>query len=105
MSDALLLALALFSSLCGMAWLALAMEPHWRQVCACVPPGVRCQRLMRCAGGAALTASLWFCLEADHPSMAVLVWVMALAAAALAVAFTLAWRPRLLLPWALCLKC
>ena len=41
----------------------------------------------------ALLASLLLCLRADHASMAVLVWVMSLAAAALLVAFTLAWRP------------
>ncbi|WP_259371794.1 DUF3325 family protein [Rubrivivax gelatinosus] len=45
-------------------------------------------------------ASLAACLRADPPSMAVLVWLMLLAAAALAVAFALAWRPALLrLAW------
>ena len=42
------------------------------------------------------------CLGADHATMAVLVWFMALAGAALAVAFTLSWRPqwlRFLAPW------
>jgi hypothetical protein len=36
------------------------------------------------------------CLNADHVSMASLVWVMSLAASAMVVAFTLTWRPRAL---------
>ena len=49
-----------------------------------------------------LGASLALCLAVDHASMAALVWVMGLAASALAVAFTLTWRPRwlaALMPW------
>ena len=43
-----------------------------------------------------LAAALALCLAVDHASMASLVWSMALAGAALAVAFTLSWRPRAL---------
>ncbi len=53
-------------------------------------------------GSTALFVGLLLALAADHASMAVLVWVMALAGAALAVAFALAWRPRWLrwlAPW------
>jgi hypothetical protein len=50
-------------------------------------------------GACALVLSLLLCLMADHVTMAPLVWVMSLAAAALIVALTLAWRPRLLLPF------
>ena len=53
-------------------------------------------------GASALAAGLVLCLAVDHASMAVLVWVMALAGAALVVAFTLAWRARwlgILAPW------
>ena len=39
-------------------------------------------------------AALALCLWVDHASMAVLVWVMAVAASALVVALTLTWRPR-----------
>ena len=45
-------------------------------------------------GAAGLLVAL--CLAVDHASMASLVWFMALAGAALSVAFTLAWRPRVL---------
>jgi hypothetical protein len=51
---------------------------------------------MRCLGALALLASLLLCLRVDHASMAALVWVMGLVAAALLVAFTLSWKPRLL---------
>jgi hypothetical protein len=94
MPDALLLFAALLANLVGMGWLALAMEPHWRQVrgdAARTP--ARVERL-RWLGGASLAASLALCMAVDHPTMAMLVWVMALAAAALGIAFTLSWRAR-----------
>jgi len=91
MPEALLQALAMLSSLCGMGWLALAMEEHWRQVRgAGVPPAAR----LRALAAVAIAASLALCLAADHPSIAVLVWIMSLVAAVLSVAFALAARPR-----------
>jgi hypothetical protein len=59
-------------------------------------------RFLRALGVAAFVGSFLLCLSADHPSIAVLVWVMSLAAASLAVASTLTWRARLLallVPW------
>lgn len=94
MADALLLLLAWISSLVGTAWLALAMNAHWRQIRSGEPPA----RRLRCLGAAASLLSLWLCLAADHASMAVLVWVMALTGSALTVAFTLSWRPAALAP-------
>jgi hypothetical protein len=102
MRDAVLLAAALAASVLGMAWLALAMETHWVQVRGAAPLGARTVRALRLLGAAGLGASLALCLAVDHASMAALVWVMGLAAAALAVAFTLSWRPRwlvVLMPW------
>lgn len=104
MPNGLLLMGALLCGVIGFAWLALTMEPHWRQVRGPHPlpkPGVPRLRVL---GSGALTASLLLCLMADHPSMAVLVWIMALAAAALLVAFTFAWKPRLLLPLVVWIK-
>lgn len=100
-SAAWLLAGALLASLAGMGWLALAMPVHGQQVWgrAASPGGVR---LLRMLGALALAGALMLCLVADHATMAVLVWVMALAASALAVAFILSWRARwlrLLAPW------
>jgi hypothetical protein len=94
MAEDALLALAFACSLTGMAFLALALKPHWEQARALDPyPATRARRL-RAIGGVALALSLGFCVLADHVSMAVLVWVMTLTAAALLVAFVLAYRPR-----------
>ena len=95
MPKALLLTIALFACICGMAWFALAKDMHWQQLRS----GVSAQRrLLRLLGTLSLIASLLLCLAADHASMAALVWIMALAGSALMVAFILAWRPRLLAP-------
>lgn len=45
-------------------------------------------------GGFSLFTSLLLCLQADHASMAVLVWFMTLAGAALSIAFALTWQAR-----------
>ncbi len=75
------------SSVAGMGWLALAMQVHARQVWgAAVSPGTA--TVLRVFGASGLVAALLLCLAADHASMAALVWVMALAGAALLVAFT-----------------
>jgi len=98
MPDALLLCAAVAVSYAGFGWLALAMDVHWRQVRG---PRLLPRRLvvaLRLLGAAGLSLSLFLCLLADYASIAALVWVMALAAAAFAVAFTLTWRPRLLAP-------
>lgn len=96
MREATMLAAALLICICGFAWLALAMEPHWRQVRGDAPISRRVTFVLRLLGVAALLVSLTLCLAVDHASMASLVWVMSLAAAALIVAFTLTWRPRAL---------
>lgn len=95
MPEALMLVMAWLATLAGMGWFALAMEAHWQQACGGGTPPAG---LLRVLGAAALLVSLALCLAADHVSMAALVWVLMLTAAALAVAFTLSWRPRLLAP-------
>jgi hypothetical protein len=96
MSEALLLLLALAAGVTGMAWLALAKLPHWRQVTGQPAQCAGTRRLLRIAGSAALAVSLGLCLAADHVSMSFLVWIMIVAAGALSVAFALAYRPRTL---------
>ncbi len=91
----------LLSAVAGMGWLALAMEVHARQAWGHLP-GRAVTGVLRVLGGLGLGGGLLFALGADHPSMAVLVWVMAMAGAALTVALILAWRPhwlRVLAPW------
>jgi len=100
MPDGLWIAAASIAALLGMACLALAMDVHWRQVRDA--PRTRGSGItMSASGWMLLAASLGFCLLADTATMAVLVWMMLLALAAMAVAFTLGWRPRLLRPLAI----
>ena len=96
MHDALSLLLALLACVAGMGWLALSMDVHWQQVhgggradAPCSPGLVRTLRL---AGAAALAAAFLLCLSVDSPSIATLVWFMALAGSTMAIAFTLTWR-------------
>ncbi len=98
----LLLAAATVLCVLGFAWLALAMEVHWKQV-RNDQPTQGTAKILRILGSLSLFVSLVLCLFTDHASMASLVWVMLLAAAALIVAFTFTWRPRLfslLIVWA-----
>jgi hypothetical protein len=94
---AALLALAYLAGTAGLGWLALAMDVHWKQLRG--PQAAQTPargRVLRALGLAGLAASLLLCLAADHTSIAVLVWIMTLAAAALSVALALSWRPALL---------
>jgi hypothetical protein len=94
----MLLGLAALLSFTGLAWFALGMERHWRQLRGTQPLPRATALGLRTAGAAAVVASLLFCLAADHASMAALVFVMLLALAAAALALTLAFRPRWLAP-------
>lgn len=101
LSANLMLAAALLSSLAGMAWLALSMQVHALQVWP-RQPSLATLRLLRILGSFSVCAALVLCLAADHATMAVLVWVMALSAAAMLVAFTLSSQPqrlRVFAPW------
>lgn len=100
-SAALLLLAALAASVAGMGWLALSMPVHAQQVWR-VLPAPTTRRGLKIAGVLALLAALALCLVVDHATMASLVWVMGLTAAAVGVGMTLAWRPhwlRVLAPW------
>lgn len=101
LSANLMLAAALLSSLAGMAWLALSMQVHAQQVWP-RQPSPATLRLLRILGSFSVCVALVLCLAVDHATMAVLVWVMALSAAAMLVAFTLSSQPqrlRVFAPW------
>jgi hypothetical protein len=98
MPNALLLIAALLCCNLGMGWLALAMNTHWQQVRGKRLQSVTAQWVLRLLGALALAISLMLCLVADHASMAVLVWIMAITGSALLVTFILAWRPTWLTP-------
>jgi hypothetical protein len=102
--DLLMLTIALVSCLIGLGWFALAMDVHWKQVRGHHSLKASAQRSLRVLGTVALGISLLLCLQVNHPTMAALVWIMALATSAMIVAFTLAWRPRWLAPLVLWLR-
>jgi len=96
-----LLLAAWLACVAGMGWLALSMQAHALQVWGAAPSPAM-TRVLRVLGALGLAIALSLCLMADHVSMAVLVWVMTLASAALLTAFTLTWRAswlRVLAPW------
>ena len=94
MADALFLAASFLCAFAGMSWLALALKPHWAQVRGAVPHNAPLARRLRFLGTTCLMLSLAICLALDHASMACLVWIMTLGAAALLVAMALAYAPR-----------
>jgi hypothetical protein len=87
------LLLALLATLAGLGLLAISMPRHWRQM----RPGTSCPVgvvvALRIGGAVALVLSLVICLRQDHPSMAVLVWIMLLAVDAVTIAIWLSTRP------------
>lgn len=98
MHDALMLSAAVAGNVAALGWFALAMPAHWRQLRGAQPLTRGNVTMLRMLGVAGLLFSLVLCFRVDAASMASLVWIMSVAGAALAVAFTLAWRPRMLAP-------
>lgn len=92
---------AAVSTALGFAWLALAMETHWKQVFGLAELGTATRRKLRVLGAITLMLSLALCLLADQPSMAMLVWMMLLALGVVLVALVLTCRAR----WLRCLWC
>lgn len=98
MSEALLLAGVFAAGLLAFAMLALSQARHWRQVADAAPPAGGRIRAMRALGAALLGLAYALALWRDGPSFGTLLWVTALSVSALAVAVSLAWRPRALRP-------
>lgn len=97
MPEVIYLALASLLSVLGMAWLALAMDVHWAQArCIDLVDSKPPSRLLRAIACLALLMSLIACLLADRPSIAVLVWVMLMTAAAVLIAWGLSKSPQVL---------
>lgn len=85
---------AIFTTLLGMACLSLSLPNHWRQVTGIETslPSPTEQLRLRTFGYGSLILALLLCLAADHPTMAVLVWVMLLSLAAKSITGILTWR-------------
>ncbi len=91
--DVTLQAAAFCCTVTGMAWQALGMEIHWRQVMVERPWVAEQARALRRSGWLALGMALLLCLAAEYATMAALVWVMMLTGSALWVVMLLTWRP------------
>jgi len=98
MPEALLLLGVFAADLFGFALLALSQTKHWRQVTGAAAPARGRIRAMRALGAALLGLAYALALRRDGPSFGTLLWVTALSPTALAVACSLAWRPRALRP-------
>jgi hypothetical protein len=97
MMHTLLMLFAIVAGYAGFACLALAMPDHWES--AGGDPGKHAQRRdgLRLWGPLMLWSAFAICLWRDGPSFGTLLWVMLMSASGIAVAFTLTWRPKLLL--------
>lgn len=95
MTESLWLIAAAMAALAGMSWLALTLQTHRKQVLPAELQQISIRRL-KAFGWSFLLLSAVFCFQADHPSMAALVWVMLQAFAAMMVAMILSRRPVLL---------
>jgi len=100
MPDSLLLLALLAAACAGFALLALSQTQHWRAVVGDAALSRRRMLVLHTLGAALIALSLLLALMRDGPSFGSLLWATAISLAALAVAFTLAWRPRLLRPLA-----
>ncbi len=96
MADGVFLLGAGIAAVLGCAWLALAMEAHWEQVHGASAPSRASQAGLRALGTLGVLGCGALCFVADRPSMALLLWLMLMAFGAVAIAFTLAWKPALL---------
>ena len=68
MPESAWLAASFLANVAGVGWLALTLDPHWRQVRGDKPSASRRRRL-RALGGAALAGSLLATYPANHASM------------------------------------
>lgn len=91
---------AILITMLGMASLALSLPNHWRQVTGIETsqPSPSQQNTLRIFGYSSLIVSFVLCLFADHPSMAVLVWIMLVSLAGKGIASILTWRQHWLKP-------
>ena len=84
----------------GFALLALGQGRQWRRTSSVPAPDRIRISVLRLLGSAGLALSLTLSLLRDGPGFGGLLWATVVSLAALAVAFTLTWRPALLRPLA-----
>jgi len=97
MADALLTAAAFAVTYFAFTLLALAQEQHWSGVTRDLQlpqPSAAALRRWRGLAGTGLALGCALCVLGNGPSFGALLWVLLLGACAMAVAFTLTWKPQ-----------
>ncbi|WP_027014561.1 DUF3325 domain-containing protein [Comamonas composti] len=89
-----IVACALALSLAGMLLLSQAMDRHCSQVLERAEPGLALRVVLRLLGTALMVLALWWCLQGWGPSVGSVAWLGWMSAAALGVAWLLAYAPR-----------
>ena len=97
MMSTLLLVGAGLASYGGFVCFALAIPAHWAQASGQQGDTALRRRRLRTVGIFMLSLAYVLCVSRDGPSFGSLLWVLSISAAAIAVALTLTWRPKLLL--------
>ena len=92
-----LLLFAVLACYTGFACLALAMPDYWARAGGDANDHGRRRHRLRLSGALMLCLALAICIWRDGVSFGAILWIILLTASASAVAFTLTWRPRLLL--------
>jgi len=104
MPDIALTIIAALVSILGFILLALAQARHWAAVSK-TPVEQRVNSAwLTSAGLGAQIAALILTIQAQGSSFGSLLWTVMISVAAMAVTFTLAWRPKWLRPIALLLR-
>lgn len=93
MHEALCMLAAAVLALLGFALLALSQERHFETVYAAPLPATHLCSAQRGAGFTLICISLPVCVASQGPGLGGLLWLVLISAAAMAVAFTLTWRP------------
>lgn len=97
MMAALFLLFASFASYTGFACLALAMPEHWERAGGDAADQPMLRQRLRLSGAVMLCMAFAICIWRDGASFGTILWGVLISASAIAVAFTLTWRPQLLL--------
>lgn len=100
MREALLTLIACLLALWGFALLALSQARHLARVLEQNRPPAPSHGAQRATGFIAIGLCLPACITAQGASFGSLLWILLLSTAAMAVAFTLTWRPQYLRPLA-----
>lgn len=100
MASVLFLIALFLATYLGFALLAMSQARHWRAVSETAEPSCTGKLALRIGGGVWLFFTLCLALFRDGPSFGALLWATVISMAALAVAFTLSWQPRLVWPLA-----